>query len=127
MAIVVGGDGGPWGRGMVSDGPSIDSDIGAGAGAGRRAQSGTGLNNNNMTNYFVYHPAVASGLMIAYNAERRLSLENREMVTRSLLQTFRRPVMEADVTSRSIIDKIKLGSSEKFHILSCKTIQKRKV
>ena len=47
------------------------------------------------------------------------------MVTRSLLQTFRRPVMEADVTSRSIIAKIKLGSSEKFHILSCKTIHKR--
>ena len=42
---------------MVS-GPSIDSDIGAGAGAGRRTQSGTGLNNNNMTNYFVYHQAV---------------------------------------------------------------------
>lgn len=58
VAIVVGGDGGPWGRGMVSDGPSIDSDIGARA--GRRAQSGTGLNNNNMTNYFVYHQAVQS-------------------------------------------------------------------
>ena len=43
---------------MVS-GPAIDSDIGAGGGAGRRAQSGTGLNNNNMTNYFVYHQAVA--------------------------------------------------------------------
>ena len=43
---------------MVS-GPAIDSDIGAGAGAGHRAQSGTGLNNNNMTNYFVYHQAVA--------------------------------------------------------------------
>ena len=60
MAIVGGGDGGPWGRGMVSYGPSIDSDIGAGAGAGCRAQSGTGLNNNNMTNYFVYHQAVQS-------------------------------------------------------------------
>ena len=51
---------------MVS-GPAIDSDIGAGGGAGRRAQSGTGLNNNNMTNYFVYHQAVQ--IMMAYNGE----------------------------------------------------------
>ena len=56
IGIVV-ADGGPLGLVMVS-GPSIDSDIGAGAGAGRRTQSGTGLNNNNMTNYFVYHQAV---------------------------------------------------------------------